>query len=209
MQQNTKYFTAEKIFSRLQRVFRQKMQEYAIGDVVEVCAEIELEILGNYNTFRHVDKHALVVNQSRVMLPCDLYRLKDVYTGGNQRIFFFTNNGTYLSFNEECNILPSDGSTIYINYEGIPVDENGYPMLLRGHEQACFWGCVVRFFEEDHAMGRVNENTWRDWSSKYEFALSSANTGFRHMSRNEMKTFLAVMYDAIPKVSEMNLKTLG
>ena len=209
MQQNTKYFTAEKIYSRLQRVFRQKMQEYKIGDVIEVCAEIELEILSNYSTFRHVNKFPIVVNQSMALLPCDLHRLKDIYTSSNQRIFFSTNNGTYLHFSNECNIVPPDGSTIYINYDGIPVDENGYPMLLRGHEQACFWGCVVRFFEEDHAMGRVNENVWRDWESRYENALASANTGFRHMDRNEMKVFMAGLYDAIPRVSEMNLKTLG
>lgn len=209
MQGNTKYFTAEKIYARLNRIFKQKMAEYSIGDVIEVCAEIELEILSNYHTFTHINQRALVVNSYRALLPCDLHRLKDVYTSGGTRIFHFSNDGTYLHFNEECNVRPGDGTTIYINYDGIPVDKDGYPMLLRGHEQACFWGCVTRFFEEDHALGIVNENTWRDWSSKYEYALASADVGFRHMSRNEIKVFMAGVYDAIPKVNEMHLNNLG
>ena len=209
MQQNTKYFTAEKIFSRLSRVFRQKMLEVQLGDIIEICAEIELEILNNYHSFRHVVKHALTVNQNRALLPCDVHRLKDIYTSNGTRIFNFTNDGTYLHFSRECNIVPADGTQIYINYDGIPIDENGYPMLLRGHEQACFWGCVVRLFEEDHAFGRINENTWRDWSSKYEYSLAAADTGFRHMTRNEAKVFMAIVQDAIPKVTQMDLNNLG
>jgi len=209
MQENSKYFSAEKIFSRLSMIFKKKMEEYNLGHIVEMCAWVEFEVLGTYASTYHKNKHAIDVVDYQALLPCDVFRVKDVYTTGNNRILGFTNNGVYLHFSEECTNRPANGSTIYINYDAIPTDDNGYPLFLRGHEDALYWGCVIRMHEEDHADGLVNENVWRDWMIRYEVSLDSADNGFRHHSRNELKEFMAVVHDMIPRVNEMNLNKLG
>lgn len=195
--------------ARLQRRFPKRMTGVNLGDIVELCAEVEFEVLGTYTGMVHKNSIAIVVNGYRILLPCDVFRLKDVYTSSGTRIMGFTNNGTYLHFNEECNIRPADGTKILINYDGIPTDEHGWPLFLRGHEQALEWGCVIRLLEEDHADGLINENTWQLWQEKYEYALASADTGFRHKDRNEMKEFMLLVHDMIPKVKEMHLYNLG
>lgn len=209
MQENSKYFKAEKIMARLQRRFPKRMLSVNIGDVVEICAEIEFEVLNSYTGMVHKNKVGVKANSNRLMLPCDIFRLKDVYTSDGTRIMGFTNNGTYLHFNEQCNIRPVDNTEVYINYDGIPVDESGWPLFLRGHEQACEWGCIIRLMEEDHADGSINENVWQGWLQQYENALNTANNGFRHKDRNEMKEFMLCIYDMIPKVKEMHLYNLG
>lgn len=200
--ENSKYFKVEKIFARLAGIYKKKMNEVSIGTIAEWCAEIEVEVLGHYSQFIRYDKHEITVVDGKALLPCNIHRLLDVYNSSNTRIMRYHNNGVYISFSEYGGSV-ADGSTLYINYKGIPIDsETGFPLFLRGHEQACYTGCVLRLHEEDYSMGKMRGDVYETMQTKYEVALRSANTGFRHVSRNDMKDYLAVVCNAIQKVNK-------
>ncbi len=203
---NSKYFTAEKIYTRLAGRYRQKMQGITIGTIIEWCAEIELEVLGNWKQFERYDKEELIVVDGKALLPCHLYRVLDLYDSSNERIMNYHNNGAYISFSEFDNNTPSNSSKIYINYLGIAIDPvTKYPLLLRGHEQALFYGCAVRLLEEDFLNNKINTNAFADIQLKYEAALNSADTGFRHHSKNDIKEYMAVILNAYQKPNRLSL----
>ena len=129
---NSKYFTAEKIYTRLVDRYRKKMGGVKIGTIVEWCAEIEIEVLGNWKQFQRFDKYEMEVVSGKALLPCNLYRILDIYDSSEKRIMNYHNNGVYLSFSDYGDNKPSDGSKIYINFLGIAVDpESGYPYFKR------------------------------------------------------------------------------
>ena len=103
---NTKYFTAEKIFARLAKIYKSKMQGTDIGTIIEWCAEIEIEVLGNWQQFVRYDKYEITVVDGKALLPCNLYRLLDVVDGSEIRMMNYHNNGAYLSFSEYDDNVP-------------------------------------------------------------------------------------------------------
>jgi hypothetical protein len=203
---NNKYFTAEKIFARLAKVYKSKMQGTDIGTIIEWCAEIELEVLGNWQQFVRYDKYEITVVDGKALLPCNIYRLLDVVDGSEIRMMNYHNNGAYLSFSEYDDNVPSDGSSIYINFLGIAIDpETGYPLLLRGHEQALYWGCAVKLHEEEFSQGKLNAQSFNRMVDMYEVSLRSADTGFRHFSKNDAKEYMAVILNAIQQPNRLPL----
>ena len=162
---------------------------------------LETEVIGNWAQFERYDKHEITVADGKAYLPCNIYRILDVYDANEMRIMRYHNNGTYISFSEFGGSIP-DGSKLYINYYGIPIDdETGYPLFLRGHEQALYDGCVLRLYEEDYSLGKMRGDVYNEMVTKYEVSLRSCNNGFRHFSRNDAKDYLAVVCNAIQKVN--------
>jgi hypothetical protein len=156
---NQKYFTAEKIFVRLAREHREKIKQFNIGDIIEWCAEIEIEVLGDYKQFARIENYKMTVTDGKCLLPCNIYRILDLLDSGRTRIFDFHNNGTFISFSEDANIVPSEGEILYMNYDGIALcPDTGYPLLLRGHEQALYWGCLFRMYEGDFMTNKITAN---------------------------------------------------
>jgi len=201
---NQKYFSGEKIFARLSRNYKTKMLSHSIGDIIEWCAEIEVEVLGHAIQFVKFQDVELTVIDGKALLPCNIYRLTDIFLHSGKRLMSVHNDGDKLSFGED-GYVPADGEKIYINFMGIPLDEKGYPMFLKGHEQALYWGCVVRMFEEDYAMQRIHPNIYNDITIRYESALNASGTGMRHHSKNDLKNYMAVILNAIQKPNRMPL----
>jgi len=200
--ENSKYFKAEKIFARLNSIHKHKMSPIGIGTIIEWCAEIEVEVIGNWAQFERYDKYEITVADGKALLPCNIYRILDVYDSGDTRIMKYHNNGACISFSEYGGSI-SDGYKLYINYLGIPIDlETEYPLFLRGHEQALFAGCVLKLYTEDYSLGKMRGDVYQNMVTDYEVALRSANNGFRHFSRNDAKDYLAVVCNAIQKVNK-------
>jgi hypothetical protein len=207
MMNNNKYFSAEKIFARLSRNQKQKMLNYSIGDIIEWCAEIEIEVIGDAPQFEKFEDVELTVIDGTALLPCNIYRIKDIFLSTGKRIMGVHNDGDKLIFSEN-EYYPATGEKIYINYLGIPLDKKGYPVMLKGHEQALYWGCVVRMYEEDYSTGNIHPNVYNDFTIRYESALNAAGSGMRHRSKNELKDYMAVILNAIQKPNRLPLYKL-
>ena len=203
---NNKYFSAEKIYSRLNRNHKRKMSNIQFGDILEWCAEIEIEVIGSFPQFERYEDVELEVVDGKSLLPCYIYRLLDVFTEGRRRIFNFQNNGTFISYSENSNYVPANGSKVLINFLGIPVDVNtGHPLFLKGHEQALYWGCVVRMYEEDYASQKIHPNIYEGIAMSYEAALGASDTGCRHVTKNDIKEYTAVVMNAIQRANILPL----
>ena len=72
--ENQKYFKAEKIFARLASRHKNKMGAMSIGTIIEWCAEIETEVIGNWAQFERYDKHEITRSKKKFS-----FHLKNIF----------------------------------------------------------------------------------------------------------------------------------
>lgn len=191
--ENNKYFTVETILARLNSQHPDKSSQFSIGQIVSMCAEIELEVISSYIQFIEFSDVEIVVADGKAFLPCNLHRLLHV-----SKYHHYYNDGKKLSFHK---LVPANGEKIKIDYLGIPIDEDsGFPLFLKGHEQALYWGCLKRMYESDFFKGNLHPNIWYDIKDSYENALNSANTGFKHRSFDDLMEAQKMITNPIQKL---------
>lgn len=206
---NNKYVTALKIMNMVSRVHKQKASQYNIGQFVEWCAECEVNYIGDTEGFMLYKAEEIKVDEDnlRALQPCNVYRTLDVCSDEDMetRIPFY-NNGTYYIFDDDqtFNTNDNDDYVVYVSYYGIALDpETGYPLIKKGHEQACEAFCITKIYEEDYLLGNIDANRWQYFQNKLEIELRSADSSFRHMSRNELEDFSKIVGNMIPEIGYM------
>ena len=104
-----------------------------------------------------------------LLLPCNVFRLLDVYESRNKKLTY-KNNGAYLydfRYNGIKQTYPN-GFKLYLNYVGINIDETtGELLIVKGHEEACKTFCKIEAFAEDAAYGRFSKDLWYLWKEEF------------------------------------------
>lgn len=203
MQSNQKYTTVENIFARLSQKIKTK--SFDIEDIVQWCAECTVEVIGAPIAMRNYNKLKLRVTQNKALLPCNVYRLLDVFSSANHRYKSYYNDGSHIVFNSTQR-FENDGESdfIYINYLGIAVDsKTGYPYILRGHEIACESYCVKQLYREDFYNGKISHAVWTDITDECSIQCAAANNGIRHESNDDMRNVLLQFYNMVPRMKEI------
>ena len=65
-----------------------------------------------------------------------------LYDQNNKLIKDCVNQGQYVHFSTS-----HTPTQVYIDYYSIPVDEDGFPLIKRGYEAACYAYCVYKLFD--------------------------------------------------------------
>ena len=206
---NNKYITAKTSMAQLSRVHKHKMQGISYGDIIEWCAEVETDYLGDVE---YMAKHQAVeckvdFKNKMALQPCNLYRTLDVCSDINMTNRIpYVDNGTYYFFDDTQTFAKNDHDeyVVYVNYYGIPTDDDGFPLIKKGHAQACYAFCVKKLYEEDFYMGKLQANVWGDILQELENQLAAAKNSFRHVSRNELEKYNAIISNMIPRLGEIS-----
>lgn len=206
MQSNQKYTTAENIMARLSSTIKNKV--FDIEDIVQWCAECTIEVIGSPMAMHKYNKLKLVVEHQKALLPCNVYRLLDVFNHGDVRIEEYYNDGTHIIFNSSQNFDTDQlgQNVVYVNFLGIAVDtKTGYPLILRGHELACVAYCTKQLYREDFYSGKIPLTVWRDITDEASIQCAAANNGFRHHTNDDMRNMLLQVHNMIPRMKEIPL----
>jgi hypothetical protein len=206
MATNQKYLTAENIYAKLALVHKRKI--FNIEEIVEWCAECILTIIGDTVAMYDYTKVKCIVNNQKALLPCNVYRLLDVFDGTDNRINLFYNDGIHLVFNSDQTFDTDElgQSCIYINYYGVAVDsETGYPLILKDQELACQAYCVWKLYYEDYLTGQLNGQQWQFIDHEKMIQCEAAKGGFRHTSNDEMKAIMNVVHNMVPNAKQIPL----
>lgn len=196
---NSLYVSPDVIHADLKRIFKNKTIE--LNDIIEWCARVETLHLAEVDKMFNYDEEEFTVENGMIQLPCHLHRLLDVYTNPNSSTSIITNignNGQYL-YGFSDNI--EDGDTIYLNYVGIAVTEEGIPLVMKTHEEAVGWYCRCRLFEEDMLNGEISPQVWTMWDQKFTNSCSAAKQSMRHMKRSD--------FDNLTKIRGAMITRLG
>lgn len=210
MLSNNKYTTVENIAARIGQKHKQK--SFTIDELVQWCAECVIEIVGNIDVLADYTRIKCVVTDNKALLPCNIYRLLDVFDANDNRYRAYTNDGTHIIFNssQSFNKDSVGRSYIMINYRGIAVDpKTGFPLIPRGQELACEAYCVWNLYYEDYLNGRLNGQQWSVIDNNKIVQCEAAKGGFRHFDNEEMRRYLNVVVNMIPNMRRIPLYHLN
>jgi hypothetical protein len=184
---NTNYLTARTIANKIARDY--KDTTFELGDVMEWCAEAEKKI-GQFEAFVRIKASGTVVNK-KFKLPCDVYRILSVYNGKCK--VDYQNDGCYLNVQDDDYILT-------LTYLGFPTDPDGFPIIKKGHEDACYWYCMQKLLFPDFMVGRIDINRWQYIQQEWGKQWQKARANYRDMSRNDMDEIAMIVCNIIPHV---------
>jgi hypothetical protein len=203
---NQKYITPEIIAFELSQIYKSKTWD--IGSVRTWCMNVETRFIKDIETMIKYEEIDLTVNNNMVLLPCNIFRILDVYLGDNQIGLDYKNNGSYLyDLKQNGNILNlPDNSIIYINYRGINIDTNtGEFLIVKGHEEACKTYCKIQMFEEDVALGKFNASLWAGWQQQFSGQFLGARNNYQHKSRKQIDDLNIIRGNMIQKIGDLSL----
>ena len=192
---NNKYISVKTIAAKLARDV--PSVEFDINDVVEWCAEAEKNI-GEFMYFEpHTDVEVKVKNR-RGELPCNIWRLLQVKRNRNCsgcEVLNYYNDGTFLNFSDNSftNALVSGGNvpehgefSVFIDYIGIPMDDEGFPMVMEGHQEACYWYILTKILFEDYLENKISTDRWNFIQEMYGKYVTKAKSSMQNLSRNDI-----------------------
>jgi hypothetical protein len=203
--QNNKYVSYRVIHAELNRVWKER--PFDINDVQEWCSIVESRFTDNADTLCKFLQIPLAVESGKALTPCGITRILDVYSDPDDEtsVVNATDNGVYL-------IMPAgyDQDYVFINYVGVPVNEDGEIMILKTHEEACKTYCKMCHFEEAAFTGRFNYNMWQGWDMKFSGQIRNSRYDvFRNWPREKYNELNAIHGNMIPKIGNLVLYHLN
>lgn len=204
---NFKYTSYWDIWARLSRVHTNK--KFSPSEVVEWASEVETDILGDVEGMHHYMRVPLHVYNLTALLPCNTYRLLDVFTGVDKRIEYSV-QGDYIAFSSGQTFSKDEKNhdVVYINYEGIAIGEDGYPLIRKGHELAVEAYCTWKVYYEDFLTGKLDGQRWSFINQQKEQELNAATNGFRHWDNKDLERIHMIKMNMIPKIGKIPLSNL-
>ncbi len=127
-------------------------------------------------TYRIVD--------GKVELPTDCFKLEAVYDQNNLLVKDCSNQGQYVYFSSAY--VPTK---VFIDYYSIPADANGFPLVKRGYEAACYAYSVYKMFEEDAGTipPRIPQWRWFQICEDKEHELGAAASSWSDLTDNDIR----------------------
>ena len=191
MSQNILYTDHHDIMTRLASYITQKNVQEA--DIMEWCQQAEVEHIKDMTSFWKYLNIKLKVINNTAQLPCNVYRILDIFSS-------FGNNESRVNYG--CNrgfiFLPDyNQDYVYINYIGTPINEDGLPMIAKGHEQACETYCLMKMFAEDYIYRKIDPNIYNLWEQKFQGQVTSIKQSLRRWDRNKLNTMNVMKYSVM------------
>lgn len=120
----------------------------------------------------------------KVELPTDCFKLEAVYSNNNQLVKDCSTQGQYVQFSTLY--TPTE---VYIDYYSIPADADGFPLIKRGYEAACYAYCVMKMFEEDASVipPRIQQWRWLQMVDDKEHELGAARSSWSDLNDNDIR----------------------
>lgn len=197
------------VFTNLQRIFKKKA--FQEEDILNWCQEVEQLFVSDPDAMVQYLRIPLNVNSNRrVILPSNVFKLIDVYepVDVNQP----DETGLHIGFRKMPGGLvinrDIEGNRVMINFWGTPLDDDCMPLIQRAHQPACETYCKIQSFEEDMALGKINQNLYFDWKQRFDGQIQGVKGGVEGWSSEDWAKMTIVMGDMLPRIGYMPLAHL-
>jgi len=195
---NTGYTTADEIMAMVARDHKNKVLDR--DDIIEWCAECERDFVYDIDQMVYYKGIGLAVKNDRTILPCNIFRLLEAKRTRNGTRITYRRNGRFLIFGTH-----SELGAVYIDYVGLPVDENGVPYILEGHEQACAAYVVYKLYLGDFLAQKITLNAWAEIKQDMINKVRACGQDFRHYSSEYFDSLRKIQFDMVPKLYGVKL----
>lgn len=149
------------------------------ADVADYCFDV-VEESGLYHSFDEVVM-ALPIEGGRAQLPCNMYRLLNVFYGCDTcRVPRYAVSGAHL------NLPLTYSGNILVQALVFKVDEEGYAQIDETLERACYWYVLREKMRDPMMQGDYPANLYAELDPNYRHELRRARGSMRHMTREDM-----------------------
>lgn len=200
--------------------------EINIGHVVEWVAEI-LEKIGTYYQYTEI-KECLDLVDGKVKLPCNFYRLKDI--SYQNYTLYWASEG--IATNYQCNgctipkccgdytfyindsyiitdIRTENGATetspkLCITYLGVPVDDEGYPLIPNDVHfmEACAKYVTYMLDYRDWRKGQIADKVIEKSEKDYLWAVGAAKGSANMPNASQLENLKNIWLKLVPSTDE-------
>jgi len=199
---DSRYVSHHVIAARISRAWKDKTVN--LDDIMEWCAEVEVSYMKDVDKMVQFYQVDLTVDTDNhiATLPCNVHRILDVYSDPNnsESAVNYYNDGVKLILNE--NYTQAD---VYINYVGQPISDEGEPLIIKGHENACETFCLIRLFEAESTKGQFPPQKIAEWSDKFSNQMTAARNDMRHFGRDYFMKLNIIKGNMVPKIGKIGL----
>lgn len=159
------------------------------------------------------DKEAVIpIKDYRGELPCDLVSVTQVMDNGSGVALasisgtFFNPNSLEMGFKTQGKIIYTtfkDGE-VTVAYKSIPVDEEGYPMILDNerYKNALELYITRDRFKKYFQKGQISQNVYQDAQQEYAWAAGQLSEELKMPSINEWENISQAHNQLLPKTEE-------
>lgn len=196
-----KYIKINEILSRVTR--HPMLKDTTLEEVIQYVIDF-MGILGLPKFFE--DREARVkINEYRGVLPCDYVSINQVKDWSTRTCLrhmsdtFMPSDENYPKELKFEGAFKTQGNVIFtsfkkgdllVSYKAIPVDENGYPLLI---DDSNFLDALELFIKQKKFtmlfdMGQVNATVMKNTQQEYDWAVSRLQSKFTIPSTSEMET---------------------
>lgn len=216
MVKEIKYVNIKEIVSRVLR--HPLLKDFGLEQAVQYVADF-IDIFGLPNMM--VDKEATVeIKDYRGVLPCDcaaINQVKDYKTGICYRAMqdtFMPNDKSYgcqreeLAFKTQGNIIFTSRKfgKILISYKAIPVDKDGYPLLI---DNGIYLKTLELYIKKELFLvlfetGKVSSAVIQNVQQDYAFKAGQLQKEFTTPSVSEMESFARNWISLLPRINNFD-----
>lgn len=151
-----------------------------IGDVAEWCYEAIREV-GTQESFVRVNGLAIDVVNGRATMPCNMARLLSVSEncdgcGGVQ----------YSQYASGIHVY-SGQTSVRIDALLYPTDDDGYPLIDAGMEQACYQYCLTKLLLDPWINGKLPDSKYSEVKRQWHEEKAKAKASMYGVSRDDLR----------------------
>lgn len=156
----------------------------------------------------------LEVNDYMANLPCDFIKpiqvrdnkTHEVFLSATDSFFKAHDNTNFPTYKIQGTVLHSSikECTIDLSYEAIPVDEEGYPMLINNE---AFLRALELFIKKSYFtilfdQGKLQSQVYNNIQQEYAFAVGQAQTSLIMPTLDEMQSIANMWNTLIPRMKD-------
>jgi hypothetical protein len=216
MIKEVKYTSIKELMSRILR--HPLLQEYTLEQAISHV----LEFIGNLG-FPELYNHkeaTIKISDYKGKLPCDLIEIemvKDNRTNLPLRKMtaVFNPGGKYYNHLRQEPQYKTQNSTIFtsfpegvidIAYKAIPVDDEGYPLLIDNSKflKALELYVKCQLFTTEFERGKVNAQVLQHTEQEYDWAIGKLSSEFKVPSPDEMESISNILSQRIYRTHEFD-----
>ena len=156
-------------------------------DIANWCGEC-IEEIGEFTAMTRFRDVRLTIRNNRAELPCNVFRVLHVKQGANTPVYSI--NHPHITFTRYSGVVT-------IDYLGIPVDADNYPIIDAKARQACYWYCLIKLLTEEYGTGKITHHVWDHYQTQQEYYIAKARGNMGNMTRDDLNRITKVMMNMV------------
>jgi len=169
-------------------------------DVFEWCIDAETNYIQDGDLLAKFEKAPVTIDSTTNLgyLPCNIIRIIEVYDGSENDVEYQLTASNHIKIN-------GTHDTVYINYLGLYVDENGVPRIRSGHVNALTTFCAMKIIEPKVLMLKMPIGMLDRYEQKFSNQVIAVKQSAQYKDKLHYDRVNIIRFNMLKKVGQQRL----